>query len=226
MKVTQEEMLEAQEKDIENDTPAGETAAPEPDSETESQAEAAADGPVAAEPVEPADDDPQSDSESDPAAAKPASELEQTIAERDQAVAEKAELLDRYQRAQAEFDNFRKRLVREKEEAHNYAAMDTVRSLLPVADDFERALAAEGLDDEVRKGLDLVYKSMFEVFTRAGLKPVEEEGKFDPHVHHAVDKQPAETDEDDQTVLEVYQRGYHFKDRLLRPAMVKVAVKE
>ena len=53
-----------------------------------------------------------------------------------------------------------------------------------------------------------------------------EDGKFDPHVHHAVDKQPAETDEDDQTVLEVYQRGYHFKDRLLRPAMVKVAVKE
>ncbi len=238
MKVTQEAMLEAQEKDIENDTPAGETAAPEPDSETESAVEAAAAEPVAEETADPAgegpqsdsqsepQDDPQSDSESDPAAAEPASELEQTIAERDQAVAEKAELLDRYQRAQAEFDNFRKRLVREKEEAHNYAAMDTVRSLLPVADDFERALASESLDDEVRKGLDLVYKAMFDVFTRAGLKPVEEDGKFDPHVHHAVDKQPAETDEDDQTVLEVYQRGYHFKDRLLRPAMVKVAVKE
>ena len=226
MKVTQETMLEAQEKDIENDSAAAGETTSEADSGTELQPEASADGPVAAETVEPADDDPQSESHSDPVAAEAASALEAAVAERDQAVAEKAELLDRYQRAQAEFDNFRKRLVREKEEAHNYAAMDTVRSLLPVADDFERALASESLDDEVRKGLDLVYKSMFEVFTRAGLKPVEEDGKFDPHVHHAVDKQPAETDEDDQTVLEVYQRGYHFKDRLLRPAMVKVAVKE
>ena len=154
MKVTRETMPKAQEKDIQNDTPADETAAPAPDSETESAVEAAADEPVAEETADPAgegpqsdsqsepQDDPQSDSESDPAAAEPASELEQTIAERDQAVAEKAELLDRYQRAQAEFDNFRKRLVREKEEAHNYAAMDTVRSLLPVADDFERALAS------------------------------------------------------------------------------------
>ena len=62
--------------------------------------------------------------------------------------------------------------------------------------------------------------------TRAGMKPMEETGKFDPHLHHAVDRAPADSDEEDQTILEVYQRGYHFKDRLLRPAMVKVAVKE
>ena len=140
--------------------------------------------------------------------------------------AEKAELLDRFQRAQAEFDNFRKRLLREKDEVREYAAMDTIRSLLPVADDFQRALDAEGLDAEVRKGLDLVLKSMFDVFTRAGLKPLDDGGFFDPNIHEAVDRAPAESDEDDQKILEVYQRGYHFKDRLLRPAMVKVAVKD
>lgn len=140
--------------------------------------------------------------------------------------AEKAELLERFQRAQAEFENFRKRLLREKDEVREYAAMDTIRSLLPVADDFQRALDAEGLDAEVRKGLDLVLRSMFDVFTRAGLKPLEDGGFFDPNIHEAVDRGPAETDEDDQRILEVYQRGYHFKDRLLRPAMVKVAVKD
>lgn len=139
---------------------------------------------------------------------------------------EKAELLDRFRRAQAEFENFRKRLLREKDEVREYAAMDTIRSLLPVTDDFRRALDAEGLDAEVRKGLDLVLKSMFDVFTRAGLKPLEDGGFFDPNIHEAVDRGSAETDEDDQKILEVYQRGYHFKDRLLRPAMVKVAVKD
>lgn len=140
--------------------------------------------------------------------------------------AEKAELLDHFQRAQAEFENFRKRIIREKDEAREYGAMETIRSLLPVADDFQRALDAEGLDPEVRKGLDLVFKSMFDVFTRAGLKPIEDNEVFDPNIHEAVDRGPAETDEDDQKILDVYQRGYHFKDRLLRPAMVKVAVKD
>ena len=210
-------MLEAQQQDIEGENEAGTEAASDLDSGAESPAESTVD-----RTEEAADDDSQSDTTN----AEGASDLEKAVADRDQAVAEKAELLDRYQRAQAEFDNLRKRLMREKEEATTYAAMDTIRSLLPFADDFERALATEELNEEVRKGLDLVYKSMFDVFTRAGLRPVEEDGKFDPHVHHAVDKQPAETDEEDQKVLEVYQRGYHFKDRLLRPAMVQVAVKD
>jgi molecular chaperone GrpE len=147
-------------------------------------------------------------------------------AELEQLRSEKAELLDRFQRAQAEFENFRKRLMREKESAREYAAMDTIRLLLPVADDLDRALNAPGLDPEVRKGLELIHGALFEVFTRAGLKPMEDEGRFDPNIHEAVDRGPAETDEDDQKILEVYQRGYRFKDRLLRPAMVKVAVKE
>ena len=226
MEVIPETMLEAPEQDLEKDLEKdietnGETG-PEQDPAPEPGAETVAEEPVAADAVEPA----AGDTEGDPAAGQGPSELEKVTAERDQAVAEKAALLDSCQRAQAEFDNLRKRLVREKDEAVNYAAMETIRSLLPVADDFERALATEGLDEEVRKGLDLVYKAMFDVFTRAGLTPVEEDGKFDPNLHHAVDKQPAENEDDDQKVLEVYQRGYHFKERLLRPALVKVAVKE
>jgi molecular chaperone GrpE len=152
--------------------------------------------------------------------------VEALRAERDQALAERADLLDRFQRAQAEFENLRKQLFRDRDEARKYAAMETIRSLLPIADDFERALESPGLNDEVRKGLDLVRKAMFEVFTRAGLEPVETDGTFDPHVHEAVDRKMVESDDEDQKVLEVYQRGYLFKDRLLRPAMVKVAVKD
>ena len=153
-------------------------------------------------------------------------DLKKALEERDQALAEKAELFDKFQRAQAEFENWRKRLMREKQEAHDYAAMNTIESLLPIVDDFERAIQAPGLDPDVKKGLELIYQRIIEVFTRAGMRPIDEQGKFDPHLHHAVDRAPAESDEHDQTILEVYQRGYHFKDRLLRPAMVKVAVKE
>ncbi len=231
MEVIPEMMLEAPEQDLEKDIETNGETSPEQDPASAPGAETVAEEPAAADAVEPAAGDTEgapaaSDTEDEPPAAEGPSELEQVAAERDQAVAEKAELLDRYQRAQAEFDNLRKRLVREKDEAVNYAAMETIRSLLPVADDFERALATEGLDEEVRKGLDLVYKAMFDVFTRAGLAPVEEEGQFDPNLHHAVDKQPVESEDDDQKVLEVYQRGYRFKERLLRPAVVKVAVKE
>ncbi len=152
--------------------------------------------------------------------------LEEVIAERDGALAEKAELLDRFRRAQADFDNARKQILREKQEAQEYAAMDTIRSLLPVMDDLERALSTPGMDPDLHKGLSLIQQQMMDVFTRAGLRPVEHEGKFNPHFHHAVDRGPAESDEQDQDILSVYQKGYVFKDRLLRPAMVRVAVKE
>jgi molecular chaperone GrpE len=153
-------------------------------------------------------------------------DLRNACEERDRVLAEKAELLDKFQRAHAEFDNWRKRLLREKHEAQEYAAMSTIESLLPIVDDFERAIEAPGLDPEFKKGLELIYGRIIDVFTRAGMRPIAESGEFDPHLHHAVDRAPAESDEQDQTILEVYQKGYQFKDRLLRPAMVKVAVKE
>jgi len=153
-------------------------------------------------------------------------DLQAALEERDRALAQKAALLEKFQRAQAEFENWRKRLLREQHEAQEYAAMSTIESLLPIVDDFERAIQTPGLDPDFRKGLELIYQRIIDVFTRAGMKPIDDTGKFDPHLHHAVDRAPAESEEHDQTILEVYQRGYHFKDRLLRPAMVKVAVKD
>jgi molecular chaperone GrpE len=154
------------------------------------------------------------------------SELEKALAERDRAIAEKAELMDRLRRSQAEFENARKRLQREQEETREYAAMSTIEALLPVVDDFDRALEAEAVDPEFLKGLELIRDRIVEVFQRAGLETVAAEGEFDPHHHMAVDRAAAETDEEDQQILEVYRKGYRFKERLLRPAMVKVAVKE
>lgn len=140
---------------------------------------------------------------------------------------EKHKLVDRLQRVQAEFENIRKRLTREKSEARQYAAMETIESLLPIVDDFERALNTPGIDPQLHQGLEMIGKRIFDVFERAGLKQIDiGDGKFNPHLHHAVDKASAENDKQDQTILEVYQRGYLFIDRLLRAALVKVAVKD
>ena len=140
---------------------------------------------------------------------------------------ENGALLDRLQRAQAEFENIRKRLAREKSDARQYAAMGTIEALLPIVDDFERALKTPGIDSQVLQGLEMIRKRLFDVFERAGLKKVEvEDVKFNPYLHHAVERASAESDEKDQTILEVFQKGYSFKDRLLRPALVKVAVKD
>lgn len=157
---------------------------------------------------------------------KPLSDLDAARAERDQVIAENRELLDRFQRAQAEFENIRKRLERERQELRDYSAMETIESLLPIVDDFERAASAEAVDPEVAKGLQMIQQRILDVFERAGLQEIEDGGKFDPHLHQAVDRASVETDEEDQDVLDTYQKGYKFKDRLLRAAMVKVAVKE
>ena len=145
-------------------------------------------------------------------------------ADRDQLVADKADLQDRLLRAQAEFQNLRKRTEREKLESYEYAAMEAVRALLPVLDDFERAMKSPSADKEYSAGIELIYNRFYEALKKLGLTPIESEGKpFDPQIHHAVDM--VETDAaPDHTVLEEFQRGYNFKGRLLRPAMVKVAV--
>lgn len=145
-------------------------------------------------------------------------------AERDRLSAEKAELQDRLLRGQAEFQNLRRRIEKEKVEFHEYAATEAVRALVPLLDDFERALKVECADKDYAKGMDLIYLRFFESLKRLGLEPIASAGKpFDPNIHHAVEKVESEEVSAD-TVLEEYQRGYNFKGRLLRPAMVKVAV--
>ena len=148
------------------------------------------------------------------------------IAERDRLAKEKNELQDLLQRRQAEFDNYRRRNERERGELSEYASMDTVKTLLPILDDFERALKVETADKEYARGMELIYQRLMEALRKTGLEPIPSGPPiFDPHIHHAVEMVDTK-DHPDQTILEEYQRGYQFKGRLLRPAMVKVAVND
>lgn len=153
-----------------------------------------------------------------------ASALEAVTAERDRLLKEKSELVDMLQRRQAEFDNFRKRAEREKAEVLEFAHSDSVRAILPILDDFERALKAETSDKVYARGMGLIYQRLADALKKLGLETITTKGqKFDPHIHHAVDM--VETgDVEEQTILDEYQPGYNFRGRLLRPAMVKVAV--
>lgn len=140
--------------------------------------------------------------------------------------AEKADLLRLAQLRQAEFENFRRRVEREKSETMDFATMETVRALLPVFDDFERSLAVETADQTYAKGVQLIHTRFKEALEKLGLEPLESVGKpFDPNVHHGIEM--VETDEaEDQTVIGEFQRGYNFRGKLLRPAMVRVAVQK
>jgi molecular chaperone GrpE len=164
------------------------------------------------------------DIKDDRADVDPPSALETITAERDRLAAENADLTDRFMRAQAEFQNFRKRVDKDRLEFSEYASLEAVRTLLPIIDDFERALQTETADKTYAQGLDLIRQRLFDALKKLGLEPMVVQGEpFDPHVHHAVEM--VETEEaPDHTVLAEYQRGYNFKGRLLRPAMVKVAV--
>jgi molecular chaperone GrpE len=152
--------------------------------------------------------------------------LEAVTAERDRLIEEKNELTDRLLRRQAEFDNFRRRAERDRADVLEFANTETVRSILPILDDFERALKVEGTGKEYARGMELIYQRLSDALKKLGLEPISAKGlKFDPNLHHAVDM--LETDDvDDHTVLDEYQPGYNFRGRLLRPAMVKVAVKK
>jgi len=159
-------------------------------------------------------------------ASPPALKLPEDLAAAYQKVlGEKDELYDRLLRKQAEFENYRKRVQREREEFLQNANADLIRALLPVLDGFERALRHR--DVNVPKGfydgVELIYQELLGVLARAGVTPVEAAGKhFDPHLHQAVETVEAEGYRD-QEVVEELQRGYKLKNRLLRPAIVKVA---
>jgi molecular chaperone GrpE len=152
-------------------------------------------------------------------------QLAAIAAERDRLAAEKADLADRLLRARAEFDNARRRAERERSEFLQFAAMDLVKEVLPVLDDFERALKVETADRNYAKGVELIYQRLSETLKKLGLEPIESAGRmFDPNLHQAVER--VETDEaEDHTVIGEFQKGYNFKGKLLRPAMVRVAVK-
>ena len=156
------------------------------------------------------------------AEAKPEAAL---AAERDRLLQEKAELQDRCLRLAAEFDNFRKRSERERLEALEFASAAPLAALLPVLDDFERALQVQCADAEYVRGIELIYQRLSDTLRKLGLEPLEAEGKpFDPNLHHAIERvEDAGVEQD--TVIAELQRGYAYKGRLLREALVRVAVK-
>src|SRR6266436_2080343 len=151
-----------------------------------------------------------------------ASETEKLKAERDA-------LLDRLARLQAEFDNARKRAVREQQEFREFAAADVIKNFLPILDSFERALKAGGdsnsnsNSNDFRNGIELIYRQFQDALQKIGVQPIVSVGQpFDPRIHEAVEV--VDTSEvPDHHVLDELQRGYKYKERLLRPAMVRVA---
>ena len=140
------------------------------------------------------------------------------------AAAPQDEYRNRYIRAVADFENFRKRSEREKADFVRYAVGGVLKDILPVLDNFDRALEHAEEGDDFHKGVLMIYKQLFDVLQRHGLKPIVETGvHFDPNIHEAVI-----SEEDDSvpnhTVVALLQKGYFIHDRLLRPALVKVAV--
>jgi len=135
------------------------------------------------------------------------------------------EYYDLLLRTRAEFDNYRKRIDRERQESAGAATADLFRDLLPLVDDLERALGTDaGGDAEgYRRGVELIHRQLLDLLRRKGVQPIDAVGAdFDPHVHQAVTYEPA-PDRREGEVIEELRRGYMLGDRLLRPSMVKVA---
>jgi molecular chaperone GrpE len=136
------------------------------------------------------------------------------------------EYYERLLRKTAEFDNYRKRIERERQQVTEAAAADLIAELLPLVDDFERALKSEAGDpgaDAYRRGVELIHKQLLELLRKRGVRPIDAVGAdFDPHYHQAVAHEHVEGRRDGE-VTEEFRRGYMLGDRLLRPAMVKVA---
>jgi molecular chaperone GrpE len=148
----------------------------------------------------------------------PAADLLRMKAERDQ-------LLDRIARLQAEFDNSRKREARERAEFRDYAVAGAVEQFLPVLDNFQLALKSDGSVEQLRVGVGLIVKQMEDALRQLNVQTVETVGvPFDPRVHEALDS-VEKPDLPDQQVFEEVRRGYKIKERLLRPALVRVVSK-
>jgi len=136
------------------------------------------------------------------------------------------ELRQTLMRRQADFDNYRKRIEKERADDAKRATARVIENLIPIIDGFEQALAAhrEAEYENYRRGFELIYKQLIDNVTRLGVERTDPLGKqFDPHLHQAMDRTET-VDQEDGTILQVFQPGYVFHGRVLRPAMVRVAV--
>ena len=165
-------------------------------------------------------DEPSQPSASSTAASQQGSGIETEL---QKVKAERDSLLDRLARAQAEFENARRRAAKEQQDFRDYATMDSIKLLLPVIDSFERALQVKSEPSDFRNGIELIYKQLQDALAKVGVNPIVAKGQpFDPRYHEAIEMVET-SDAADHSVLEELQRGYKYRDRLLRPAMVKVA---
>ena len=192
--------------------------------------EAAADGAkTGAADADPSGNPGGSNGASDPPA-EAAAEIERLgkmQAQIDGLTQERSTLLDQLLRRQAEFENYRRRAERERTETYARARAEVVLELLPVIDNFERALASlEHVKDDaasLRHGIELIHRQLQDALAKFGLEPVVSVGQaFDPHVHEAVSAEPS-AEHEENTVIAEFQRGYRLGEKLLRPAKVKVA---
>lgn len=131
-------------------------------------------------------------------------------------------LKDRLLRLSAEYDNFRKRTAKEKEGIYTEACFDVLKEILPVVDNLERALMAEGNVDDVKKGVEMTYKGVANAFEKLGVEEIDATGEFDPNLHQAV-MHVQDENLGTNTIAEVFQKGYKKADKVLRYTVVKVA---
>ncbi len=157
-------------------------------------------------------------------AAEPANESNAAQAEMEQLKGERDQLLDRLARLQAEFDNARKREIKERADTRDYTISNTVEPFLGVMDNFQLALKADGTIEQLRGGVELILKQMEDALRGLQVVPIESVGaQFDPRVHEALGS--IETKEfPDHQVIDEIRRGYKIREKLLRPALVKIAV--
>ncbi len=134
-----------------------------------------------------------------------------------------AEYLDRLQRLMAEFDNFRKRSDKEKADSYDFAVSNTVTELLPVIDNFERALNVESEDKSLYAGVEMIYKQLLGMLEKLNVTPIDAEGKeFDPNMHNAILHLDDEN-YDENIVVKELQKGYLYKEKVIRHSLVQVA---
>ncbi|MBF0805957.1 nucleotide exchange factor GrpE [Streptococcus sp. WM07] len=159
-------------------------------------------------------------------------ELEQEIKEVTEETAEPSELElaqakieeleNKHLRAVAEMQNIQRRGQEERQLLQKYRSQDLGKAILPSLDNLERALAVEGLTDDVKKGLEMVQESLIHALKEEGIEEIDVSGDFDPNFHMAIQTQPADEDHPADTIAQVFQKGYKLHDRILRPAMVVV----
>lgn len=147
---------------------------------------------------------------------------DQQPSELEEAQARAEEFENKYLRAHAEMQNIQRRANEERQQLQKYRSQDLAKAILPSLDNLERALAVEGLTDDVKKGLEMVQESLVHALKEEGIEEIPAEGSFDHNVHMAIQTMPADDEHPADTIAQVFQKGYKLHERVLRPAMVVV----